>query len=262
MANVRQGETGLNLDLTVPDTARMMDFWLGGSHHFEVDRAMARNIEKLTPLAASWVRAQRQFLRRVSAYLHREFHHSCFLVAGSGLPTCGNVHEVIPDAHVLYTDYNPVTVAYGRYILGDNPRVRYLNHDARQIHRIDPAEIESLFGPSRRMAISFVGFSYFYPDEVLKPVLSQLYEWVAPGSHLAMTAIGEDAPRYAAPSLDAYARMGIPIYPRTRDQLLELLSPWVPTSHGVRAATHWGIDDVTEPFPPVFVYSCLVSRPG
>lgn len=262
MANSRQSDTALNLDLTIPDTARMMDYWLGGTHHFEVDRAMARSIEKMTPLAANWVRAQRQFLRRVVSYLYRELQHTCFLVAGAGLPTCSNVHEVVPEAKVLYTDINPVTVAYGRYILGDNPRVRYLNQDARLLHEVDPGEVQSLFGSSRRVAIIYIGFSYFFPDSVLRQTLSELYDRVAPGSHLAITSLGEDSTRYVAPSVEAYARMGHPLYLRSREQLLELLEPWKSTPHGVRAATHWGIDDATEPFPPVFVYSCLVHKPG
>ena len=40
----RTGDGGVSLDLTQPDPTRMIDYWLGGTHHFEVDRAMARQI--------------------------------------------------------------------------------------------------------------------------------------------------------------------------------------------------------------------------
>ncbi|NIS36168.1 MAG: hypothetical protein GWN07_35575, partial [Actinobacteria bacterium] len=44
-----------------------------------------------------------------------------FLDLGSGLPTSGNVHEVaheaVPDARVVYIDYDPVAVAHAQALL-------------------------------------------------------------------------------------------------------------------------------------------------
>lgn len=253
-------ESALNLDLTVPDPARMIDFWLGGNHHFEVDRAMARSIDKLTPLASHWVRLQRQFLRRVVTYLVQELQHTNFLVAGAGLPTCGNVHEVAPECRVIYTDINPVTIAFGRNLLGTNPLVRYVYQDARELHRLAGDEVTGLFGADRRMVVIYVGFSYFFRDHELRETLEALYHWVGPGSHLALTSIGEDAGRYANSSVDAYSRMGYPLYLRSCDQTREAIRPWQVTTQGIRAASHWGLEESLDPAPPVFIHGCLATR--
>lgn len=43
-----------DVDVTIPNTARMYDLWLGGSHNFEVDRRLAEDM----------ARHNRSFLRR------------------------------------------------------------------------------------------------------------------------------------------------------------------------------------------------------
>ncbi len=251
---------GVNLDLTVPDTARIMDYWLGGSHHFEVDREAARKIERMTPIAPHWAKIQRQFLGRALRYLWDEVGLRHYVVGGAGLPTCGNAHEVLPEAHVLYMDINPVTVAYGKNILGASSRVRYIQHDARFLDTLKPDDIDPLFHGERRIGIVFVGFSYFYPDEVLTEALHRVHAWAAVGSHLILTSLGEDSVKYAAPSVDAYRRMGFPLFPRSQDATRAILPPWELTEHGVTAASHWGLRDVTEPVPPVYFYGCVARK--
>ncbi len=259
-ANGEGNAFGLNLDLTTPDTARMMDYWLGGNHHFEVDREMARKIEKMTPIAPHWAKIQRQFLARALRFLWEEVGLIDFIVAGAGLPTCGNAHEVLPEANVLYMDINPVTVAYGRNILGDSPKARYIQHDARLIHELRSEDIDPLFKGNRTLAIIYIGFSYFLPDEVLKEALRRCHDWVAPGSHLALTSLGEDSLKYAAPSVEAYHRMGFPLFPRSIAATEAVLPPWRLTEHGVAAASHWGLKDVTEPVPPIYFYGCVAEK--
>jgi hypothetical protein len=51
-------------DDVAPSTARMIDFWLGGTHHLPVDVAAARAFEGLHGDAASEFRALRAFLAR------------------------------------------------------------------------------------------------------------------------------------------------------------------------------------------------------
>ena len=54
----------MNLDLTKADTGRIVDYWLGGHHNFEVDRAVADKVATITPTAPKWVQAQRTFLQK------------------------------------------------------------------------------------------------------------------------------------------------------------------------------------------------------
>ena len=100
--------TPLGIDTTVPTTARMYDFWLGGHDNFAADRTAALAVSEAAPEAPLLARENRKFLRRVVRYLAAEAGISQFLDIGTGLPTQGNVHQVAqainPDARVVYVD--------------------------------------------------------------------------------------------------------------------------------------------------------------
>jgi hypothetical protein len=254
----------VKLDLTKADTGRIIDYWLGGTHNFEVDRVAAAKIEAFTASAADWVRAQRLFLQRAVRYMTDVAGIDRFLVAGSGLPTCGNVHEVAPQAQVVYSDISPVTIAYGQNILNGNPRVRYIKRDAHRLNGLEP----HLFGASDgqsisdlRLGIIYVGVAYFFTDPVLRATFPTLYDWAGPGSHLAISFIGRDAEQHAAQSLAAYAQMGNPLYPRTPDEICEVIQPWRPTAEGIAPTMAWGDPAAAVTDEPIFVYGVVSEKP-
>lgn len=250
----------MKLDLTKADTGRIIDYWLGGHHNFEVDRIAADKVAALTPTAPKWARAQRTFLQRAVAHMSEVAGLDRFLVAGSGLPTCGNVHEVAPKARVVYTDINPITIAYGQNIIGPNPNVRYVHCNATKLHTLAP-DLEEFFGEGRPMGIVYVGIAYFFPDAVVEETLQALYDWAAEGSHLALSYIGRDSERYASASLQAYAQMGNPINPRDPVDIVPLLGRWQLTPEGVMPATVWGDGQLPPSEEPVFIYGCVAAKP-
>ena len=254
----------MKLDLTKADTARIVDYWLGGSHNFEVDRLAAARIEAFTPNAPDWVRAQRTFLQRAVRYMSEQAGIDRFLVAGSGLPTCGNVHEVAPRAQVVYTDISPVTIAYGQNMIDGNPRVRYIHADAHSLQKLEPRLLGAATGQTvadLRLGVIYVGVAYFFVDSVLRATLPTLYDWVGPGSQLAISFIGRDAEQHAAQSLAAYAQMGNPLYPRTPDEIRAVVQPWRPTADGIVATNHWGDPTAVASDEPVFVYGTVCEKP-
>jgi S-adenosyl methyltransferase len=98
----------LGIDTTVPTTARMYDYWLGGHDNFAVDRAAALAVSEAAPEMKMMALENRKFLRRAVRYLAAEAGIVQFLDIGTGLPTQGNVHQVAqqvtPDARVVYAD--------------------------------------------------------------------------------------------------------------------------------------------------------------
>ncbi|MCC6559027.1 MAG: SAM-dependent methyltransferase [Polyangiaceae bacterium] len=241
-----------------PDTGRMVDYWLGGDHHHEVDRRAADRIAAIEPSAPAWARVQRGFLQRAVAYLAGEAGIDRFVVAGAGLPTCGNVHEAAPGARVLYTDVSPTTIEHGRRLLEHTPRARYVQADAARLPDLSRELLDELFGPSAPMGIVFIGIAYFFPDEPLRRIFAALHEWAAPGSHLAVSFVGSDARIHAA-GLEVYARMGNPIYPRTPEEQAAVLHPWQLVAGGIRPADRWGRDDGEEA-GPVFIHGCVARK--
>ena len=60
------------IDLTVPSTAWMYDFWLGGKDHFAVDRTAALEVSEAAPEVRMMAVENRKFLRRAVRYLATE----------------------------------------------------------------------------------------------------------------------------------------------------------------------------------------------
>src|SRR5690348_11563285 len=82
------------VDTSVPNVARMYDYYLGGKDNFEADRVAAEEIMRLVPVTRAEAMTNRQFLRLAARYLATDAGISQFLDIGVGLPTRGAVHEV------------------------------------------------------------------------------------------------------------------------------------------------------------------------
>ena len=104
-----------DIDPTKPSVARVYDYYLGGSHNFESDRAFGRQALGAFPGLSQILRDNRAFLRRVVLFLVAAGVDQ-FLDLGSGIPTVGNVHEVAqaanPLARIVYVDHDPVAVLF------------------------------------------------------------------------------------------------------------------------------------------------------
>jgi hypothetical protein len=57
------------IDTTIPTTARMYDYWLGGHDNFAADRAAALKVSEAAPEAQMMAAENRRFLRRAVRYL-------------------------------------------------------------------------------------------------------------------------------------------------------------------------------------------------
>lgn len=113
------------IDISVPSVSRIYDYYLGGSHNFEVDRQTARRAMEFMPGLPKIMQANRAFMRRAVRHAVAE-GVTQFLDIGSGIPTFGNVHEVAqaasPQARVVYVDHDPVAVAHSRAVLAGTTR--------------------------------------------------------------------------------------------------------------------------------------------
>src|SRR3954452_14143796 len=109
------------VDTSVPNIARMYDYYLGGKDNFQADRVAAEEIIRLVPAARTEAMTNRQFLRLAVRYLSMDAGISQFLDIGVGLPTQGAVHEVAREvsdgARVGYVDYDPVVVSHANTLL-------------------------------------------------------------------------------------------------------------------------------------------------
>jgi hypothetical protein len=84
----------VEIDVTIPQSARVYDYWLGGKDNYPADRAMGDVLAEQIPAIRTMVRAQRAFLARAVRHLARDAGVRQFLDVGTGIPTFGNVHDV------------------------------------------------------------------------------------------------------------------------------------------------------------------------
>src|SRR5262249_57052849 len=104
------------VDMERPSSARLLDYALGGSHNFAVDRELFRQLKMAVPDLVEQAHAGRAFLRRAVRFCAAPGVGQ-FLGIGSGIPTTGNVHEVASDARGVEVDIDPGAGAHARAIL-------------------------------------------------------------------------------------------------------------------------------------------------
>ena len=104
-----------SFDPSVPNIARVYDYWLGGKDNFAADREMAAQILRAYPLAATLAQENRGFLARAVDFVAAQGVGQ-FIDVGAGLPTHPCTHEVarqqVPDARVVYVDNDPVVISH------------------------------------------------------------------------------------------------------------------------------------------------------
>jgi hypothetical protein len=232
-----------HIDLTRPSAARVYDYYLGGSHNLEVDRHLAREAIGLWPDLPMIMRANRAFLRRAVGYLLDQ-GVTQFLDIGSGIPTVGNVHDLVhavdPRAGVVYVDNDPVAVAHSRAILDGRPHTAVVHGDLRAPERLlaDP-ELTRTIDLDRPVAVLLVAVLHFVPDAD-DPVgnVARLRDRLAPGSHLVVShASAQGRPEVADSHRELYQRTPTPMSMRDPDAIarffqgFELVDPglvWLP----------------------------------
>jgi hypothetical protein len=82
------------IDSSVPHSARIWNYWLGGKDNYPVDEAAGDAFRELFPGITDLARGSRAFLGRAVRHLAGEAGIRQFLDIGTGLPTADNTHEI------------------------------------------------------------------------------------------------------------------------------------------------------------------------
>ena len=229
-----------------PSPARMYDALLGGSHNFAVDREAAESAIKMVPDLPRVALSNRAFLRRAVRFM-LDAGIRQFLDIGSGIPTAGNVHEIVheidPEARVLYVDIDPVAVAHSRTILADNVRAGAIEADLRKpddlIAAVRETGLIDFDEPVGLLLIAVLHLVADADDPVGKVVA--LREVVAPGSFIAISHLTselrpEDAGKLGTHSVNQ-AKVGIHF--RSKAEIEALFAGWGSIEPGVVELPLW-----------------------
>ncbi|AGL17130.1 SAM-dependent methyltransferase [Actinoplanes sp. N902-109] len=114
-------------DVTVPQSARIWNYWLGGTDNLPADRAAGDEYRALFPTIDQLARESRQYLTRAVRFLAGEAGIRQFLDVGAGLPAVDNTHQIArraaPGARVVYVDKDPYVLEHGRTMLARSPQI-------------------------------------------------------------------------------------------------------------------------------------------
>ncbi|NUO60579.1 MAG: hypothetical protein HOV78_28265 [Hamadaea sp.] len=229
---------------STPSTARMIDFWLGGYDHFPVDIAAAEAFEQAYGPCAAIFRSLRAFMGRTVRFVADQ-GITDFLVFGAGIPSQGNVHQLAPEAHVLYTDADPKIVAHGSALLALEDNAHYVEADATALNGFDPSAYLPGWG-TRPVGVVFLGLAAFLDDDQLSSALRQLYAQVEPASFLIIDFDGLELTAYP----EALAMMGPGFHMRDPATFGRLLGDW--RIDGVVPVAKWRPDGEPEQVPDAF----------
>jgi hypothetical protein len=238
----------LPIDPNRPSAARIYDAYLGGTHNFAADRAVAARAIEILPEIPLIARANRDFLRRAVRYAAARGIRQ-FLDLGSGIPTERNVHEVArevaPDARVVYVDLDPTAVLYARHLLGGDEQTAIVRGDLREPAVILASpEVRDLLDLSRPVGILMIAVLHFMPDgPELDTALHAYREAAAPGSVLAVShATSTGAPEPTGRIAELYSRTGTPLVLRDADQVTRLFDGWTLVEPGLVPSPRWRPD--------------------
>ncbi|MDT0390101.1 SAM-dependent methyltransferase [Streptomyces dubilierae] len=248
-----------SIDISVPSVSRMYDYYLGGSHNFEVDREAARRAMEFMPGLPKIMQANRAFMRRAVRYAAGEGIGQ-FLDIGSGIPTFGNVHEVAqaarPGARVVYVDHDPVAVAHSEAVLAGNEDAAVVAADLRKPADIlSSPEVERLIDLNQPVALFLVAILHFVEDED-DPygAVAELSAALAPGSLLVLTHASYEGiplpPERAGGAVDVYEDIRNPLIMRSREEIARFFEGYDMVEPGLVAMPRWRPDTAPEDEDP------------
>ena len=246
----------LGIDTTVPTTARMYDYWLGGHDNFAVDRAAALAVSEAAPEMKLMALENRKFLRRAVRYLAAEAGIVQFLDIGTGLPTQGNVHQVAqqftpgarvvyadPGARVVYADNDPMVLAHSRALkTGGNTAV--IEADLRNPASIlDHPRTRALIDFSQHLAVLLVAVLHFIGGSGDPyAIVGSIRDTLPPGSHLVIShATGGILQGGSAGKVAEHYRKNVASGStlRDRDEILRFFAGLELIEPGLVQVPHW-----------------------
>lgn len=236
------------VDTTIPHSARVWDFLLGGKDNFTVDREVGQTMLRVFPDFAMVARLQREFLRRAVSYLVTEAGVRQFLDIGTGLPTANNTHEVAqrlaPETHVVYVDNDPIVLVHARALLTSSipGGTAYIEADVRNPEGIlnGAAQTLDFSQPVAVMMLSIAGQVTDADDP--KSIIDRLLAPLAPGSYLALSD-GTNTNPALVQAVSTYNKTAANTYQlRSPDQLAALFEGLELVEPGVVPTPQWRPD--------------------
>jgi hypothetical protein len=244
------------VDRSVPTPARIYDYMLQGQNFFDADEFAAEQILTAAPEIRDAAYSNRGFHQRAATWIARRGVRQ-FIDIGSGLPTVGNTHEIvqkiIPAAHVVYIDNDPMVELHSRALLDTGGTISVICADLREPATIlDNPELLKLIDFSQPTGLLMTGVMMFVSDTSDPWGLVRAYmDALVPGSYLSLSHLTDDykSPAAAEGFRRVFDTATEHLYFRSKAKVerffedLELVSPYEGAEPQVTFTGLWGAED-------------------
>ncbi|MEV6833957.1 SAM-dependent methyltransferase [Streptomyces sp. NPDC051133] len=234
------------IDTSVPHSARIWNYWLGGKDNYPVDEEAGDAYSAVFPGIVTIARSSRAFLRRNITYLVREAGIRQFLDVGTGLPTAENTHEVAqgiaPEARIVYVDNDPMVLAHARALLysTDEGATAYVDADVTDPERILAAAAETLdlSRPTGLILSNILGHVADY--DRARGIVDRLMAALPSGSHLSVNDGSRGIDPVFEQAQDSYNSSGaVPYNLRSVEEITAFFDGLKLIEPGVVPVTQW-----------------------
>ncbi|MCL8014792.1 SAM-dependent methyltransferase [Streptomyces sp. AS02] len=256
------------IDTSVPHSARIWNYWLGGKDNYPVDEAAGDAYTAVFPGIITIARGSRAFLGRSIRYLVAEAGVRQFLDVGTGLPTVDNTHEVAqrvaPESRIVYVDNDPLVLAHARALLTSTSEGATAYED---LSLYEPEKILEAAGRtldlSRPTALILSGILGHVADyDQARDIVRRLLAGLPSGSYLSLNEGSRGTDPVYEQAQDAYNETGaVPYFLRPVDQIaayfegLDLVEP------GLVSVPLWHPEPGDEDPRPIGQHGALGRKP-
>ncbi|HEY3980444.1 MAG TPA: SAM-dependent methyltransferase [Streptosporangiaceae bacterium] len=245
------------IDATVPHSARIWNYWLGGKDNYEVDRTVGDQVAELFPGIRETARVSRALQTRIIGYLAEDVGIRQFLDVGTGLPTANNTHEVAqriaPESRIVYVDNDPLVLVHARALLTSSPEgaTYYVDADLHDSDRI-MAEAASILDFTQPVALMLNGvIGHVEDDDEACACVRGLVAALPAGSYLAMSD-GTNTDQGAVRSSDLYKDRGaVPYHMRSPAAFVSFFDGLELVEPGIVPRQDWRPDSAPQPLAVV-----------
>jgi hypothetical protein len=240
------------VNINVPHSARIYDYWLGGKDNFAVDRAVGEAMMQAIPGMRYMAGENRKFVHRAARDLVDKEGIRQFLDVGTGIPTRPNLHEIAqriePTTRVVYVDNDPIVLVHARALMisTEQGRSEYISADLRDPQSIlgDPVLSETL-DLSRPVGLTLIAILMLLADgDDPWGKVAALRDAMPSGSCLAITHPTADFnPVEMGAAVAAATGAGMTLVARTKDEVLRFFGDWELLEPGLVPVSSWRPDE-------------------
>ena len=248
--NLRSAPPGVNI--SVPHSARIYDYWLGGKDNFAVDRAVGEAMIRAIPGMRYTAGENRRFVHRAARALVEQEGIRQFIDIGTGIPTRPNLHEIAqgiaPDSRIVYVDNDPIVLVHARALMISTAEgcSEYVNADLRDPNSIldDPA-VKKALDLSKPVGLSLIAILMLLADgDDPWDAVAELRDAMPSGSCLAITHPTADfAPDEVAQAVAAATGAGMTLVARSEQAVRRFFGDWDLLEPGLVPVSAWRPDE-------------------